>query len=160
MQNSGKSADPLNTLVSTLTLAGSLGKLLADNVGFAPGVIASDTLLHSSDALTQEPGNAYVKTKEILILVTGTYRVKFDLKSPDNAAHVAKGRIYKDAAAFGTEKSEVGVTYVTQSEDLAFNAGELLQLYQKNTSAGHDSDVINLRLYGTLTGVVGGDNIV
>jgi len=153
-------ADIWNKLVSELSTVGSVGKLLKDNVGWAPSLIASDTLLHSSDAQVINATDTYTKKKEILIIVTGTYRVKFDLKSPDDAAYSARGTIYRDGVAYGTERTTASVTFVTYTQDLVFLAGELLQLYLKNGTTGHDAVSENLRLYGTISGDVGVDQVV
>jgi len=153
-------ADIWNKLVSELSTVGSVGKLLNDNVGFGQIVAASLDLLMASDAETTHATDTYTKTKEILMLVSGIITVKFDLKSPDNAAYPAKGRIYLDGVEEGVERSTSSVTYVTYSEDITIEAGQLLQLYQRNGTTGHDCKVINFRIYGKRVGGIGVENTV
>lgn len=64
---------------------------------------------------------------------TATYRVTFEIGDPNSGT--AYGRIYKNGVAFGTERLTSLTSPVSYSEDLAFTAGDLLQLYVRNDSA-------------------------
>ena len=77
---------------------------------------------------------AYTKKKEVRILQSGTYRIYFTLRSAVD--ETTYGRIYKNGVAFGTERSTTGTASVVYSEDLAFIANDLIQLYCKHPGAG------------------------
>lgn len=106
----------------------------------------SDDLIHSNDDVVNEPGAAYVKKKEIVCYFNDTIRIKFDLATTAGGNNVG-GRIYKNDVAFGTEQSTLSTDYVTFSEDLAFVAGDLIQLYIKQMGAC-ECNARNLRIYG------------
>lgn len=115
---------------------------------------ASDSLLTSADTERTGTSNNYEKVKEMKIVFTGTYRVKFDLSNLIGASN-AYGRIYKNGVAFGTERTLNSTSYTTYSEDLAFTIGDTLELWARVVSGGGDSyKVRNLRLYGTKTYIV------
>lgn len=73
---------------------------------------------------------AFAKRKEIRLPRSGIYRVNFHLLPQDN--NLTYGQIWKNGAAHGIEHSTAnngaGATF---SEDLAFSAGDLCQLYGK-----------------------------
>lgn len=111
--------------------------------------VASDNLIDSSDTSVEEQGLVYVKKKEFAILMDGTYRVSFQLRTK-NALYQARGRIYVDGVAYGTERSTNLTTYTTYSEDLDLRRAELLQLYIKIQSNGGvtDAQARYFRIYG------------
>ncbi|MBW2648963.1 MAG: hypothetical protein JRC53_03965 [Deltaproteobacteria bacterium] len=118
-----------------------------DVPGGIPDATAGDLLQVKSDAETTEASASYVKHKEIVIGRTGTYRVKFDLKTSQSGYRVY-GRIYRNGVAVGTEQSTTSDSYVTMSEDISgWSAGDLLQLYLKAHDAGPAPTVRNLRVY-------------
>ena len=125
---------------------------LIDDIGKGALISASDTgPLLSSDAEVTESVTSYVKKKEFLVTVPGTYRIKFDL-AVSNALATGNGRIYKNGAALGTERSTSSESYVTYSEDLGVGVNDLIQLYLKTDT--YLAKAQNFRLYGTLgTGV-------
>ena len=110
-------------------------------------VTETDDLLHSSDAEVTTIINAYTKKKEITVPFTGTYRVNFDLKA-GYAGDTVMGKIYLGGVAHGIEQTTTLDTYVTKSEDLAFTAGDLLQLYIADAVAARGCFACNLRIYG------------
>ncbi len=110
-------------------------------------VVESNDLLHSNDAEVTTILNVYTKKKEIVVPFTGTYRVKFDLKD-GFSGDVVMGKIYLGGVAHGIEQTNNTDTYVTKSEDLAFTAGDLLQLYIADAVAARGCFARNLRLYG------------
>ncbi len=109
-------------------------------------LVAGDNLLISADTERSSTSLTYEKKKELRVGETGTYRIKFDLKA-DAGGIESYGRIYKNGVALGTEQLTLGGTYVTYSEDLAFLAGDLLQLYVHTQAGGHTAYVMNLRIY-------------
>lgn len=112
-------------------------------------IVISDTLVHSNDAEKSHTGDVYTKIKEIkLNAELPAIRVKFDLKSNNNSQYWAKGTIYKNGVAIGTERSILSLSYSTFSEDFTgFTKGDLLQVYARNTGAGYTAYVQNLRIY-------------
>lgn len=121
---------------------------IADKPDPMSAYILSDDLLHSNDDLESTTGEVYVKLKEIICPVTETLRIKFDMRLVEGGTNVW-ARIYKNDVEFGTEQSENYTEFVTYPEDLAFEIGDLIQLYGKS----HDSltcEVQNLRIYGKL----------
>ena len=77
------------------------------------GITASDTI-------------TYTKEYEARVLVSGTFRTHLALWSPTPGT--AYARIYKNEVAVGTARA-ASLTVVTFTEDLAFNAGDLIQVY-------------------------------
>jgi len=133
----------LGTLGQVLTSAGA-GALPSWQSTTLYGVYtASDTLLLSADTERVTSDTSYAKLKEMRVIYSGTYRVKYDLKSGSGF-----GRIYKNGVAYGTEYSTSAGVYETKSEDLAFAQGDLIQIYAKKSSA--DAYIRNFRLYGDI----------
>ena len=111
-------------------------------------ITPSNEIQLSDDAEVSNDTTTYTKKKEVLLVVPGRYRVKFDLKSPGDAAHAARGRIYVNGIAVGTERSTVSTTYVTYSEDIDVVTDDLVQLYLMNTTAGQLAVAANFRVCG------------
>ena len=102
----------------------STGALTADNTWIADS--SKETITGSA---------TYVKMKEIQIIKGGTYRTSFDLASTGGSGTIS-GRIYKNGAAIGTERSFASSeNYVIYTEDLTFAAGDLVQLYAAKGTA-------------------------
>lgn len=74
----------------------------------------------------------YVKLKEFVASYTGTYFTSFELSAGSSGADTANARIYKNGAAFGTERGRSTNTYTAFTEALSFTAGDLIQLYVKD----------------------------
>jgi len=87
----------------------------------------------------------YIKVKEFTIKKTGNYRVYFSLSS-ETGTYYAYGRIYKNGIAYGTERSTLSTTWVVYSENLAFVAGDLCQLYYYTLGGGSPVHVKNFNL--------------
>lgn len=111
---------------------------------------ASDNLEISADTTRGEGFTTYAKLKEILVRVdyAGIARVKFDLRTT-NSGITAYGRIYKDGVVFGTERSTTSTTFVTYSQDIAVEDGELIQVYARLSaySPSQKAEVKNFRFY-------------
>lgn len=152
----GTSATGANQSIASVGTAGQV--LTSNGAGALPtfqsttlyGVYtASDVLLLSADTERTTTSEAYFKIKEVRVIYTGTYRIKFDIKS-GSAGTNAYGRVYKNGVAFGTEQANSTTSYVTKSEDLAFSAGDLISLYIKAGAVGGGMTIAsqNFRLYG------------
>lgn len=101
-----------------------------DMANLAP-VAAGDQYVFWDDTQYKPTTNfpTYAKRFECTVPYDGTFRIRFTLEG----THY--GRIYKNGSAVGTERAEsVGPT--TYSEDLAFVAGDLLQIYNHASSDG------------------------
>jgi len=123
-----KALDVWNVLVTQLNTAQGIGMNLFYNSVVAVG----DVLLASIDAIETSSSDVYEKVKEFTVYATGTFRLKFDLKTSSGVT--AYGRIYKNGAAFGTEQTNATTSYVEKSEDLAFRFGDTVELWLKRTS--------------------------
>jgi len=127
-------------------------KYVDDNV--SPSPTASDDMLVASADTERSNTDVfnYAKVKEIKIGKTGTYRVKYEMKLAEALGH-GEGLVYKNGSPIGVEDT----TYVDVYNDygdasLAFNAGDLIQLYTKVTEVdGYWSvcKVKNFRIYAT-----------
>ena len=118
-------------------------KYYADNaVNFTVG----DLIFISSNAEKVIDSSTYILAKEIQIGVGTALRIKFDLKS-GTSGYPVWGRIYRNGAAVGTERSWSSLSYTTFSEDISgWGIGDLVQIYAKY---GTSTDVYirNFRLY-------------
>jgi len=114
---------------------------------------ASDELQHSADTPRGQTNlGTYTKFKEIQVYHPGTYRIKFDMLGYGSYSD-SYGRVYKNGTGFGTEFVSGSQTYVTHSEDLTFDSGDLVQLYLRNAggSASYGTSCRNFRLYYDVT---------
>lgn len=95
-------------------------------------IIASNTLRYSDDTETSTTSATYVKLKTITLdsQLYGTIRIKFDLKLSGGPG-TARGRIYHNDVALGTEQTTTSSTYVTKSEDITYNfeVGDTIELW-------------------------------
>jgi hypothetical protein len=66
----------------------------------------------------------------------GQIRVKFSMKSNDNATTVY-GQVYKNSVAIGTEWTTTSSTYAVFTEDItvSFGPGDAIQLYLHSNGA-------------------------
>lgn len=71
--------------------------------------------------------NTPIKIREVIIPITGYYKVVFDLSTQFSST--VYGRIYKNGSAVGTTRSTNSATPVLFTETLFFSAGDLIQLY-------------------------------
>ncbi len=110
--------------------------------------VLSDDLLHSNDGLKETESDSYVILKEIICPVDVTLRIKFDMRSVTDENFVY-ARIYKNDVEFGTEQNSGSDVFATKSEDLAFESGDLIQLYGKRAGV-LKLEIRNLRIYGIL----------
>jgi hypothetical protein len=140
----GTIATTPGTVQITVGIAVSATEVLIFNQPI--GGLTTGTLVFSSaDTTRGQNGTTYTKNKEIEILESGTFTITFDLRA-DNGADTAFGRVYKNDVAFGTEQTTSSTTFVEKSENLAFVAGDLIQLYSKNSAGGGGTEVRNFRL--------------
>lgn len=115
-------------------------------------IIASDSLALSADAERSSKSTTYVKVKEIVIALSGTIRVKFDLKHNWGGSGArAYGAIYKNGVICGTERSLDSQSYTTYSEDISVSAGDSVQLYIKVSSDQYYTYARNFRHYFDLS---------
>ncbi|HHV79102.1 MAG TPA: hypothetical protein GXX40_05750 [Firmicutes bacterium] len=121
-------------------------------------IVPSNLLIASADSERGTSSSSYIKVKEIRVLRSGIYRVSFGIRS-DTSGTYAYGRIYKNGVAYGTEWS-VGASgnLITETEDLAFTAGDLVQLYLRRSGSSGGAWVGNFRLYGTPSAFLVGTN--
>ena len=107
----------------------------------------SDSLKVSADTERTE-GDSYTKVKEITIVKTGTYRIKWDMKSSFDVVPDVYSRVYKNGTGFGAAVHNHSTSYGTHSQDLVFAKGDLCQLYiQGNNNGSRTCYIRNFRLY-------------
>jgi hypothetical protein len=92
-----------------------------------------DTLISAANTQQQTFASSYTKLKEITIGFTGTYTISFKLSATGGTAY---GRVYKDGVAFGSQRNTSGSSYTTYTQNLAFTAGDQVQLYAYNAGGG------------------------
>lgn len=114
----------------------------------APDYAAGDILLSSSDSTLSVSDAAYTKRKSIKIPRAGTMRIKFSLGNASGSGGTSVfGRIYRNGAAVGTERSVVVGGGTTEfSEDISgWSEQDEVQLYCKTSATS--GDVSNFRIY-------------
>ncbi len=118
----------------------------SSSIGTA-ALVVSDTLRNSNDTEKTTDSQTYVKLKEVLLNADlAVCRIKFGIKR--GVTYTACGRIYKNGAAIGTERTVNSDTYQTYSEDFAgFLSGDLIQIYCKVNDPLADIWVNNVRFY-------------
>lgn len=109
-------------------------------------ISVGDYLTHTNSTERSTASTTYTKAKESLLRGKGTLRITFELKRTGLGA--AYGRVYRNGAAVGTERSNTSGTYVEYSEDISgWSDGDLVQVYFKAQS-GSNTEVQNLKLKG------------
>lgn len=123
------------------------GTLTVGGVNVGP-FSAGDRLLAKADTERQDNSYAWVKKKEIQVNRAGTLRIKFDLRT-NSGTQTAKGRVYRNGVAVGTERTTSSTTYVTFTEDISgWSAGDLVQLYiDLDGAGGADVYTRNFQIY-------------
>ena len=91
---------------------------------------AGSIQLIASDAIVTLGSETWTKKKEIVIIKGGILRISFDLKT--DGGTTARGRIYRNGIAIGTERTTTSSSYVNFSEDISgCSPQDLIQLYIK-----------------------------
>lgn len=77
--------------------------------------------------------STYAKVKEISVGKGGVVTVSFRLAASlsGSSSFAAVGRIYVNGVAIGTERTTTSASFVTYTENITINAGDLVQLYIK-----------------------------
>lgn len=117
-------ADDYNRLY--MVVLGTWTQITAE--AFPPEFAVGDIIAVAAAGEVSLQSEAWTKVKEILIATGGTIRTYFELKSSSSSGY-AKGVIRKNGVEFGTERSMHSTTWEGFTEDLAFDAGDLVQLY-------------------------------
>ena len=89
--------------------------------------VAGNNILFSWTTASSLTSTTPVKTKSATVNVPGTYRINFQIKNQNGA--ISYGRIYKNGVAYGTQRATASGSYVSYTEDLAFNAGDEIAIY-------------------------------
>jgi len=143
----------LNTAIPGSPTVGSMNEQVAKIEHWASlhtmTYALSDTVIHSNDLEAMENITVYEKVKEILCPITGTIRIKFDIRCNTGGAS-ARGKIYKNGLAHGAEQTNATTGYITYSEDLAFVQGDTIELWVVEPVGDHDIWYRNLRVCGNL----------
>lgn len=91
--------------------------------------IGSDTLQFSADTERSTTSNTSTKLKEIIVAVGGVVRVSFDLKHSTGSSTFSYAQIYRNGVPWGTQRQTDSTSYITYTEDIYVNKGDLIQLY-------------------------------
>lgn len=72
------------------------------------------------------------------VIVSGTYRTQIILRN-HNVSGTLYGRVYRNGAAYGTERSVTAGNSGSWTQDLSFTAGDQIQIYVRHTAGGGSS---------------------
>jgi hypothetical protein len=127
-------------------VATSATTLLITNMVDGAYAVGNDLLIKADAAkTTNSTGGA--KLKEIYVGRTSNLRISFTLTS---ATGWAKGRIYKNASAVGTEQHVASGASTTFSEDISgWTVGDLCQIYVWVEGSGTTGTLTAFRLFVT-----------
>lgn len=115
------------------------------SVNVPPVYVADTTPFASADTERTHSNSTWTKVKEITVYGSGTIRVSFDLHT---LASTARGKVYKNDSAIGTEQTTTSGTYVNFKEDFSgIVNGDKIQLYLKADPGTTYAQ--NFRLMGT-----------
>lgn len=143
----------LDTTIPGVPTGGSVNDLLKIEKERSDGSMStinqayalSDTIIFSNDAVATTNQVGYTKIKEMICAITDTIRIKFEGRR--TSAWATEVQIHKNGAGVGIERTVD--TWLEYSEDLAFNTGDLIQIYAKSADAGNYAEVRNFRICGT-----------
>ena len=113
-------ADSINAYIKELKIRKSYG---------VSTYLLSDDIYFSNDDLVDSDEIAYTVKKKIKCPISGNVRVKFSIKTKGVAGQFARGKIYKNGIAHGTEKVTSTINWEFHSEDLAFVSGDVIELW-------------------------------
>lgn len=69
------------------------------------------------------------------VIVSGTYRTQILLRNNEESG-TFYGRVYRNGAAYGTERSVAAGASNSWTQDLSFTAGDQIQIYTRHTGGG------------------------
>jgi hypothetical protein len=113
--------------------------------GGATWVKVSDDVLYVNATERSTALHAYVKLKETRTYLTGTHRIKFSMKD-GNGNENARGKIYVNGVAVGTERSSLSIVYIEYSEDIPnLKTNDLIQIYGYSQDLGWNGGVCYIK---------------
>ncbi|GAJ16107.1 unnamed protein product, partial [marine sediment metagenome] len=124
---------------------------LLDDIQFSHYLyaVASDDTLLSDDGEESTDSMVYVKMKELRVVVPGTYRITFSINEPTGLSTV-NCTVYKNDGAHGTPQSDSSGSYVEKTEDLVFEAGDLIQAYLNTSNSIRPAYIKEFRVKGII----------
>lgn len=131
-------ADSVNEIIKGLGLVNYLGPT---------GYSLSNVIILSNDTERTGKELVYTMKKEILCPMNATIRVNFEIKN-NNLGVSTWGRIYKNGVAHGVARCTPLDVYKVYSEDLAFVAGDLIQIYVYTDNVANPWFLKNFRILG------------
>lgn len=155
--------DVWDILAASQTGAGSLGKLLLDNVDLklsdymlATGIItASDVVQAANDAEKAVSSEAYSLTKEVKVYLAGTVRTSYRNKAYGESGEYVFSKIYINDAPEGAENTHQQGSWQQQpDENFPVAAGDLVQVYSKVTTAAKPGAVDQFKVQFDITPVI------
>ena len=111
-----------------------------------PNYTSGSNLLALTNIEESTTGTSWSKLKEIRVKRSGVITVKFTLKT-SNSNYASIGQIDVNDIIAGTQRSTTSTSYITYTEDITVNAGDLIQLYLKSSGATTQAYTNLLALY-------------
>ena len=119
--------------------------------------IASNQLKLSHDTEVLKMGQEWSKEKSILVMISGTIRVSFDLAGgyPGGYPSTGFGKIYKNGVSIGIERTVQGryndpSPYTTFTEDILCFDGDTIEFWLRSSSSNSTepgAKAKNFRIY-------------
>jgi len=131
---------PTSLICQNLTVAGAiLGTLTGAVIStYASSQPSSATTLYTFSGTLTTTETSYTKVAEIEVpsafVVGSRFRIVMTVKGSASGAGYA--RVYKDGEAYGDAHTTSDTTGIEFTDDLTFEAGELIQIYCKGTGGG------------------------
>ena len=98
-----------------------------------PVIGAGDNELRAANISRSTVNLNYELLKSIQVKFPAQYRIRFALRSEEEFTTVY-GRIYKNGAGFGTERSTTSTSLVYYTEALSFTTNDYVQIYAKTSN--------------------------
>jgi len=103
-------------------------KIATDGAVLFPSPSSNVKITATASDSRPNSDTSYAKVKEIRVYRMGLYRVSFNLWITD-AVYSAKGQIYRNGDAYGTERFTSSTSPVVFTEDLYFYEGDTVELW-------------------------------
>lgn len=117
---------------------------------YAPGV----NPIRESSVESFHNDDSWLKKREVRVGRVGTITTKFTLARHGNSRNIY-GRIYVNGVATGAQRATNSTSYVTFTEDITINPGDLVQLYLYGYKDGLDISSAKSNLFSLGVAEVG-----
>lgn len=110
---------------------------------FPPKATGSTTIFYDDDVFSTA-GNVYSEVVGYVVPFFGSVSVVFSLAATSGGT--AYGRIYKNGAAVGTQRSTSSTSYTAYTETVAVEAGDRLSIYSRTSNPTYPALVKDIYL--------------